>query len=179
MRRILLSLLLLTAACGESAAEKAQREAARREAEIYSNAAAQHMDRAARDEEDVHVLELRHAVEGVRVTRAQIEEARADLRDLEKKDGSFEPARQIVRDDIASAEKNLARWQKHLAERRPKVEADRDKLLALRKETKALLGNRKAGVSRDVLDQRLQGIEESLTKIDDALAFADQKPDGG
>ena len=79
---------------------------------------------------------------------------------------------------LGEARKQLVLADEKIEIQRKLVEANRDKLTRLKSETEATLANPRAdaGLSREILRERLRGIEESLAKCTVALAG---KHDGG
>lgn len=135
------------------------------EAQIYADEGARLADEGARGLESAAAQELVLLFETRRSVRSRRDEllATPDAGD----------AKRLL--DVE--EKALARVEGKIVAQRKVAEANRDRLIAAKKATQALLADKKAdaGVSRTVLEARLAGIGASLKETQAALdkEFAD------
>jgi hypothetical protein len=173
-----LSLLPLFAMLGCESREDAQRRAvAEAEARVYADEAVRMGDRGARATEAGQASELAflHRVRDSQL--AEVERTKTFLASAEAKRASKETVEEQTR-LLGVADRQLALAKEKIEIQRKLVEASRDRLTKLKSETKASLASPRsdAGLSREILRERLEGIESSLAACTDALV---EKNDGG
>ena len=155
----------------ESREDANRRVVAEAEARVYSEEAARMGDQGARTTESAHAAELARLHQARDSALSEIKRMETFLAGAEAKRASKDTVDEQTR-LLGEARKQLVIADAKIEIQIKLVEADRDTLTRLKRETQATLANPRAdaGLSREILRERLRGIEESLAKCTVALA---------
>lgn len=157
-RAFVLALMLLVGC--ESSQDRAVREAAELEAELYEAQADKYEDKANRSDDNGVITRLRHLRENRSALRNNV--------DGMKKAITSNP------EELAEMERRLAQNETAFASQLKTVKERRAKLVSIRNQTQTELANKDlAQTKKDVLQARAEGVNDTLKKFDEELKLAE------